>query len=254
MSSITMPSAITRGRATSCCSLGVRTSAASSLCDVGKDWAGCCAITIKRRRDRRGLAMKRDMPIRPIASGPLTVREIGELDAFLLAEDGLENPMDFYTFDGFICVVLSGPNTIMPSEWLRWVWDQEEGEQAPEFRNEKQAKRILSLLIGHANVLAFTLVHGPQHYEPLFYSHKIEGNSVPIIDEWCCGYVKGIALDAESWRPLIDARPDWFEVIHLYGTTSGWERLKELVDALAKFAPLSAVRASVATASLRSVQ
>ena len=35
------------------------------------------------------------MPIRPIESGPLTSREIKELDGFLLAEDGLENPMDF---------------------------------------------------------------------------------------------------------------------------------------------------------------
>jgi Uncharacterised protein family (UPF0149) len=131
--------------------------------------------------------MKWDMPIRPIESGPLTRREIKELDGFLLAED-LKNPMDFFTFDGFICAVLSGPNTIMPSQWLRWVWDQEEGEQPPAFTSEKQAKRILSLLIGHANVVAFTLTHGPQHYEPRFYAHKIEGNSVPIIDEWCCGY------------------------------------------------------------------
>jgi hypothetical protein len=91
-----------------------------------KDWAGCFVIIIKRRRDqRRGLTMKWDMPIRPIESGPLTDREINELHRFLLAEDGLEHPMDFYTFDGFICAVLSGPNTIMPSEWLRWVWDQE---------------------------------------------------------------------------------------------------------------------------------
>jgi uncharacterized protein YecA (UPF0149 family) len=96
------------------------------------------------------------MPIRPIESGPLTSREIKELDGFLLAEDGLENPMDF-------------------SEWLRWVWDQEQGEQPPEFKSEKRAKRILSLLIGHANVLAFTLIHGLQYYEPRFYAHKIEG-------------------------------------------------------------------------------
>jgi yecA family protein len=104
-------------------------------------------------------------------------------------------------------------------------------EQPPGFANEKQAKRILSLLIGHTNVLAFTLTHGPQHHEPRFYAHKIEASSVPIVDEWCCGYVKGIALDPVGWQPLIDARPDWFEVIHLYGTKSGWNRLKELVDA-----------------------
>jgi len=127
--------------------------------------------------------------------------------------------------------LLSAPNAIPPSEWLRWVWDQKQGAQAPEFASERQAKRILSLLIGHANVLAFTLVHGPQHWEPLFYSHKTGRNSVPIVDEWCCGYLKGIALDAEAWQPLIEAQPDWFEVIQLYGTQSGWERLEDLVEA-----------------------
>jgi len=35
---------------------------------------------------RQGFAMKWDMPIRPIESGPLTNREIKELNAFLLAE------------------------------------------------------------------------------------------------------------------------------------------------------------------------
>jgi uncharacterized protein len=180
---------------------------------------------------RRGFAMNWDLPVRPIQCGPLTDREIKELDAFLRAEDGLENAMDVSTFDGFICAVLSGPNTIMPSEWMRWVWDQEEGEQPPDFASEKQAQRILSLLIGHANVIAFTLTHGPQHYEPLFWERKVEGRTVPIVDEWCCGYVKGIALDPLGWQPLIDARPDWFEAIHLYGTESGWDRLKELVAA-----------------------
>jgi hypothetical protein len=91
-----------------------------------------------------------DMPIRPLQNGPLSNKEIKELDAFLLADDGLEDPMDFFTFDGFICAVLSAPHTILPSEWLRWVWDQKQGAQAPEFASEKQAKRILSLLIGHA--------------------------------------------------------------------------------------------------------
>ena len=57
--------------------------------------------------------MKWDMPIRPIKSGPLMDREINELHRFLLTEDGLEHPMDLYTFDGFICAVLSGPNTMI---------------------------------------------------------------------------------------------------------------------------------------------
>src|SRR5713226_2028261 len=82
--------------------------------------------------------------MRPIKSGPLTHLEIEQLDAFLLSDGGLENAMDVSTLDGFLCAVLSGPNVIMPSEWMLWVWDMEEGEQAPESASEKQAQRILS--------------------------------------------------------------------------------------------------------------
>jgi hypothetical protein len=48
--------------------------------------------------------MKWYMPVRPIESGPVTSREIKELDAFRHAENGL--------FDGFICAVLSAPTAI----------------------------------------------------------------------------------------------------------------------------------------------
>jgi uncharacterized protein len=50
--------------------------------------------------------------------------------------------MDVSTFDGFICAVLSRPNVIVPSEWMRWVWDQQDGAQALQFASEKQAKCI----------------------------------------------------------------------------------------------------------------
>src|ERR1700687_1508650 len=95
--------------------------------------------------------------MRPIKSGPLTNLEIEELDAFLLSDDGLENAMDVSSLDGFLCAVLSGPNVIMPSKWIPWVWDSTEGNQSPEFTSEKQAQRILDLLMRHANDIAVTL-------------------------------------------------------------------------------------------------
>src|SRR5262249_2594620 len=42
---------IIRGRATSCCSLGIRTSAATGLFNVASGWAACCVIIIRRRRN-----------------------------------------------------------------------------------------------------------------------------------------------------------------------------------------------------------
>ena len=77
----------------------------------------------------------------------------------------------------------------MPSEWMRWVWDMEEGEQAPEFTSETQAQRILSLLMRYANDIAVTLTQAPQDYEPLFLEHEEKGRIVSIVDEWCCGYL-----------------------------------------------------------------
>src|SRR5450759_4827341 len=88
------------------------------------------------------------------------------------------------------------------------VKNMDEGEQSPEFASEKQAQRILSLLIRHANDIALTLIEASQHYEPLFFKRDVKGRTVSIVDEWCCGYVKGLALDSLGWQPLIEARPD----------------------------------------------
>ena len=51
MSSITMLSAITRGRATPCRSPGIPAITGKGLCSAASDWVGCCDITIKRRRE-----------------------------------------------------------------------------------------------------------------------------------------------------------------------------------------------------------
>ena len=137
---------------------------------------------------RQVVVIKWDWPMRPIKSGPLTNREIKELDAFLLADDSLENAMDVSTLDGFLCAVVSGPKVVMPSEWLRWIWDMDEGEQSPKFPSENQAQRILSLLIRHANDIALTLIEASQYDEPLFLQRAVKGSAVSIVDAWCCGY------------------------------------------------------------------
>ena len=72
----------------------------------------------------------------------LTNQGIEELDAFLLSDDGRENAMDVSGVDGFLCAVLSGPNVIMPSEWMRWVWDSAEGKQSPDAPRERYCSHV----------------------------------------------------------------------------------------------------------------
>ena len=155
--------------------------------------------------------------MRPIKSRPLIDQEIEELNGFLLSDDGLENAMDVSAFDGFICAVLSGPNVIMPSEWMRWVWDTTDGEQSPEFTSEKQAKRILGLLMRHANVIAFTLTHSRSTMSRF---SKIERSKDAPFDRRrvVLRLRQGHRAQSFGLATALDAQPDWFEVIHLYGT------------------------------------
>lgn len=162
-----------------------------------------------------------------LAQGPLTDAEIKELDQFLLDAEGIEESMDISTLDGFLTAIVCGPRTIMPSEWMRWVWDMKSGEDAPEFKDPAQAQRILGLLMRHMNDIAQTLHQAPEHYEPLLMENPNGGDPIPILDEWCIGFMKGVRLDSEGWRPVIVGKPDWMSTIILYGTQEGWEALKK---------------------------
>lgn len=157
--------------------------------------------------------------------GPLSDAEIDELDRFLLNTEGIDESMDIATLDGFLTAILCGPKMIMPSEWMRWVWDMERGEDAPEFASQAEAQRILQLLMRHMNDIARTLQQAPEQYEPLLMENPNDGDPIPILDEWCSGFMKGVGLDSEGWLPVVIGKPDWLSTIMLYGTEEGWELL-----------------------------
>lgn len=159
--------------------------------------------------------------------GPLTDEEIDDLDQFLLNVEGLDASMDISTLDGFLTAIVCGPRTIMPSEWMRWVWDMERGEEAPEFKDQTQATRILGFLMRHMNDIARTLHEAPEDYSPLLMENPNEGDPVPIFDDWCTGFMKGVQLDAQGWLPVTVAKPAWMSTLLLYGTEEGWETLQE---------------------------
>lgn len=158
---------------------------------------------------------------------PLTDDEIKELEQFLLHTEGIEESMDISTLDGFLTAIVCGPKAIMPSEWMRWVWDMERGEDAPEFKDQAQAQRILGFMLRSMNDIAQTLIREPEHYEPLLMENPNGGDPIPILDEWCSGFMKGVQLDSEGWLPVIAGKPDWISTIVLYGTEEGWEALKK---------------------------
>ncbi len=163
---------------------------------------------------------------------PLSDEEIEELDDFLLDAQGIDESMNVSMLDGFLTALICAPKLILPSEWMRWVWDTEHGKDSPNFSSEDEAGRILSMLMRHMNDITRTLSQAPEYYEPLLLENINNGNPIPILDEWCMGFVKGMSLDEEGWSDIAVANPQWLSTIFLYGTEKGWETL------LAKDIPL----------------
>lgn len=92
----------------------------------------------------------------------LTDAELDELDRFLGEAEGVDESMDISMLDGYFAALLSGPTTILPSEWMRWVWDTEQGEDTPVFSSTAHAERIMGLMMRHMNDVAGTLLEVPR--------------------------------------------------------------------------------------------
>jgi uncharacterized protein len=125
----------------------------------------------------------------------LTEEEIDQLDDFLSSDSAPEEAMDISMMDGFITALASGPNLMMPTSMLRWIWDADNGEESPTFANAAEAKHVVGLIIRYWNSINDALNNALDEYEPLILESESNGRMVSIIDEWCTGYYKCIATD-----------------------------------------------------------
>lgn len=133
----------------------------------------------------------------------LNEEELGRLDHFICEridenadiEGRDEGVLDISELDGFLTAIVSCPVMTLPSTWLPAMW----GDFEPIWENEKEMEVIFSLMLRHMNGIASTLVEQSQNFEPLFIEREVKGKIYTIVDEWCEGYMRGVALEAEQW-------------------------------------------------------
>ena len=156
-------------------------------------------------------------------TNPLTDEELDELGDFLMSDATGEGALDISMLDGFLTALAIGPNNLPPSQWLPVVWGN-----GMVWQTTTQAGHMTSLVLRHANDILAYLRDEPETFEPLLYERDHEGQVVSIIDEWCTGFVKGMALDEEGWHSLMESEEgeDMLYPILLYGTEVGWEALE----------------------------
>jgi uncharacterized protein len=157
---------------------------------------------------------------------PLSEDELDELDALLMSEAVPEEGMEISTLDGFLAAIVLNPQVILPSQWLPWVWDMENGEASPEFADAQQANRIIGLLMRHYNTVAWSIDGG--WFDPLLVElEQPDGSEFFDAEGWCEGFMLGVSAVPDSWRAVLEVHTDLVAPMVLLGTDKGLKILEE---------------------------
>lgn len=127
--------------------------------------------------------------------------DLEQLDRFLMSEGAPEDCMQLSDLDGFLTAIAIGPELVMPSEWLPAVW----GGGEPMFESHEQAQRVMGAIMGRYNEILQLLRDEPEAYDPLFWETP---TGERVAADWVDGFMEGIALRQNAWRPLLESDPD----------------------------------------------
>ena len=135
---------------------------------------------------------------------PLSNDELDWLDRFIIFRfnEGAdvkgkdEGVLCVSELDGLLTAVVSGPVLVPPSQWLPQVW----GDFQPAWKDEQEVEMVMSLMMRHMNGIAALLMQQPGEFEPMFEERIVDGKIYTIVDEWCEGYIRGVALTADQWE------------------------------------------------------
>lgn len=164
---------------------------------------------------------------------PLSENEFKLLDDFLMSDATPDDCMDIATLDGFLTALAIGPNTVMPSKWLPFVWDEENGGEMI-WETIEQAQHIMGLIHRLSNSIINTFQTNPEMLQPVFYESTSEDGPIPVYEEWCVGFMRAVDLSFDDWHPLVDSEEDkkMLTPLILFGTEEGWKILEEQGEAM----------------------
>lgn len=162
-----------------------------------------------------------------MTEGPLNENELQWLEETLVAYGHSdESVLDVAELDGMLTAVLSGPVVVEPDRWLVAVWGGE--KNIPRWKNDREMNRFIDLCFKHLNDIAERLSDYPDQFEPVFGYNEVDGQSYTVVEEWCFGYMRGVALT--DWSGLPEERKADLDAIALHGLEDNFARLDEFTE------------------------
>ena len=133
----------------------------------------------------------------------LNKQELDWLDNFLFERieddadtEGKDEGILFLSeLDGFMTAMISGPDAIQMSRWLPYVW----GDFEPKFESDDEMMEVVELMVRHMNNIVSLLMEQPEDFLPIYLQRVVKGEMYLIVDEWCEGYMRGVAICEEAW-------------------------------------------------------
>src|SRR4051794_22683306 len=119
------------------------------------------------------------------------------LDAYLLSDQSPPESMQLSDLDGFLTGIAIGPELVMPSEWLPYVW----GGEDPVFDDQAQASAVLGAIMGRYNAILREIEAGT--FEPLVWQAP---DGTVIAADWAEGFMHAVVLRSDAWEPLMRSK------------------------------------------------
>jgi uncharacterized protein len=125
-----------------------------------------------------------------------------EIDAYLESDAAPDECMDITALDGLFTAVAIGPGLPLPSTWMPAIWG---GKGEPAFDSGESSHRIVGLMLRRMNEIGARLGLDPPVFDPILLEGEAEGGGLIILaHDWCAGFMAGVELFLDDWRPLVD--------------------------------------------------
>jgi uncharacterized protein len=122
----------------------------------------------------------------------LSQQELSRLEEWLASPIFKGKATGLDKLQGFLCAVISAPDTIPPSQWMSEVFKREPGPGSTE-----PAQEFITLMMRFYNGVAETL-GGNQPIEFILKPRSVT-DPRPDYQTWCEGYILGWGLSSEEW-------------------------------------------------------